>query len=53
MNRLSAIAIIIIPLYSWPQEKIVPIKYGDMDQWETVRFMNPILLEANISFFMK
>ena len=35
MNRLSAIAIIIIPLYSWPQEKIVPIKYGDMDQWET------------------
>lgn len=33
-GRLSVIALLAIaPLYGFAQEKVVPIKYGDMDQW--------------------
>ena len=44
-GRLSVIALLAIaPLYGFAQEKVVPIKYGDMDQWmESVRFMSPVL----------
>ena len=33
-GRLSVAALLAIaPLYGFAQEKVVPIKYGDMDQW--------------------
>lgn len=35
-SRLSVLAMLAIaPFYSFAQEKVVPIKYGDMDQWVT------------------
>lgn len=35
-GRLSVVALLAIaPLYGFAQEKVVPIKYGDMDQWIT------------------
>ena len=47
-GRLSVIALLAIaPLYGFAQEKVVPIKYGDMDQWIIVRFMSPVLLGGN------
>lgn len=28
-------ALLMLPLMAWGQEKVVPLKYGDMDQWVT------------------
>ena len=33
-GRLSVVALLAVaPLYGFAREKVVPIKYGDMDQW--------------------
>lgn len=35
-NRLSVLALLAVaPFYGFSQEKVIPIKYGDMDQWVT------------------
>ena len=34
-SRISLLALLaVIPFYGSAQEREVPIKYGDMDQWE-------------------
>ena len=41
-GRLSVAALLAIaPLYGFAQEKVVPIKYGDMDQWICLLYTSP------------
>ena len=47
-SRLSVVALLAVaPLYGFAQEKVVPIKYGDMDQWITRKIHESGIIGGN------
>ncbi|MCD7926331.1 MAG: PCMD domain-containing protein [Bacteroides sp.] len=47
-SRLSVVALLALaPLYGIAQEKVVPIKYGDMDQWITRKIHESGIIGGN------
>ena len=46
-NWILGVALAVLPLAMQAQEKVVPIKYGDMDEWVTRRIHESGIIGGN------